>query len=129
MHSLHDDDTLGRGRLEVDVVDAGAGAADDLHIGGAVQHLPGHFGVRAHDQSVVFLERAPNKSSLHQTGYFFPHIYAAAGARPRSINRLDNATRAHERGALAHTAPGYQCIYFYGSPRGRSAAEITFGVL
>lgn len=74
--SLHDDNTLGRGRLEVDVVDSGAGPADDLHVGGAVQHLPRHFGVRAHDQTVVFLEHAPNKIQFKPDGLFF-HVWPA----------------------------------------------------
>ena len=56
VYSLEDDDPSRGGRLQVDVVDAGAGTADDLEVGGGGHDLGRHLGVRAHHQPVVLLQ-------------------------------------------------------------------------
>ena len=49
-----DDDDAALGRLvDVDVVDADAGAAHDLQVGGRLDDLGGHLGGRADDETLV----------------------------------------------------------------------------
>ncbi len=46
---VHDDNPAAGGRLDVDVVDPDAGAADDAQAGGGLQDGGGDFGLAAHD--------------------------------------------------------------------------------
>ncbi len=48
----HDDAALGGG-VDVDVVDADAGAADDDEVLGRFEHFSGDFGLAAHRQGFV----------------------------------------------------------------------------
>ncbi len=50
------DDALGGGRGHVDVVDADAGAADDLEVLAGLDDLPGHLGLAADDECVIVLD-------------------------------------------------------------------------
>ena len=52
-----DDDAAARRGRDVDVVDAGAGAADHLEVGGALDQLGGHLGRRADQDRVVGADR------------------------------------------------------------------------
>src|SRR5581483_9957302 len=53
---VHDDHALGGGGLDVDVVDADAGAAHHLEAVGGSKHLLRHLGGRAHGEAVVALD-------------------------------------------------------------------------
>ena len=48
---VDDDDAARRRRLEVDVVDADAGAANHLELRGGLDHARGHLGLAAHDDA------------------------------------------------------------------------------
>lgn len=49
---VHDDDTVFGGGLDIDVVDADSGAADDLEVLGGLEDLGGDLGLAADDQAV-----------------------------------------------------------------------------
>ena len=53
---VHDDDALGGRGLDVDVVDADAGAADHPELAGGRDHLLRHLGGGAHGEAVVILD-------------------------------------------------------------------------
>ena len=53
---VHDHDAPLRGGLDVDVVDADAGAPDDLQPGRRRQGLRGHLGLAPDDQRVEFAD-------------------------------------------------------------------------
>ena len=55
----HHDAALG-GRVDVDVVDADAGAADDAQLVGPRDHVGGHLGGAADDERVVLADDAPS---------------------------------------------------------------------
>lgn len=50
--SVHDEHALARGGVQVDVVNADAGAADDAQAHGFIEKLGRHFRRAAHEQSV-----------------------------------------------------------------------------
>ena len=50
---VHDDHALGRGIGDVDIVDADAGATDDLQVGGGVEDRLGHLGRGADGEAVI----------------------------------------------------------------------------
>ena len=62
---VHDDHAAGGGFLHVDVVDADAGAADHLEVGGLGQHVLGDLGGRAHRQTVVVADAGHQLVGLH----------------------------------------------------------------
>jgi len=53
---VHDDDALGGGRRDVDIVYTDAGAGDHLEIGGGVDDLLGHLGGGADGQTVILAD-------------------------------------------------------------------------
>src|SRR5262245_13188510 len=66
---VHDDDALGGGRLDVDIVDANAGAADDLEFERRGDDLLRCLGGRTHGQTLVadngFLQLLLAQTNLH----------------------------------------------------------------
>ena len=69
---VHHDDALGGGGLDVDVVDANAGAADHLQLVGLGDQLLGDLGRRADGEAVIvaddLLELVLGKAGLHVDG-------------------------------------------------------------
>ncbi len=53
---VHDDDTAARGGRDVNIVDADAGAADDLEVGRGFDQLFGCLGGRADGQAIVIAD-------------------------------------------------------------------------
>ena len=53
---IHDDDALGGGGRDIDIVDADAGAADHLQVLGIGQNLRRHLGGRADGEAVVIAD-------------------------------------------------------------------------
>ena len=66
---IHDDDAPRRGRLHVDVVDADAGPAHHLEVGGRGEHFPGDLGGGADGEAVIvgdgLLQRLLRQPDLH----------------------------------------------------------------
>ena len=56
MRGVHDDHAAGGGGFEIDVVDADAGAADNLEVGGGVEEFLGYLGVGADGEAVVLAD-------------------------------------------------------------------------
>ena len=50
---VHDDDALGGGGLDVDIVDADTGPADDLEVGGRRDHVSVRLAGRTHGEAVI----------------------------------------------------------------------------
>src|SRR5207248_9902585 len=55
---VDDDDAAPGGGVDIDVVDADAGAADHVELVAGPDHLSGDAGLAAHDQRLVVADRA-----------------------------------------------------------------------
>ena len=53
---VHDDDAATRGGRDIDIVDADAGAADDLQVGRRLDQLFGRLGGRADGEAIILAD-------------------------------------------------------------------------
>src|SRR5262245_51354144 len=93
---VHDDDALGGGRLDVDIVDANAGTADDLEFGRRGDDLLRCLGGRTHGQTVVagngFLQLLLAETNLH-VGFDAPSLKDGNGGGGELIGNQDAGHR------------------------------------
>ena len=81
---VDDDDATVGGRLDIDVVDANAGAADDPQSVRRLDHAPGDLCRAAHEQGVV-LRDGGDEIVLGESG---AHIDANISVLPQPIDSL-----------------------------------------
>jgi hypothetical protein len=73
---VHHHDALGRGRVQIDIVDADPGTADDLQIFGGLDNRAAHLGRRTHGQAVIVPD--DGRQVLGRQARFHVHFDPAA---------------------------------------------------
>jgi len=100
---VRDDDAVFGGGVDVDVVDADAGTADDDEVGCGREHRFGHFGARANDERVGVRNRLQKPVTLDIVGCF---DFVARVAEPVETGVCDGI-----RNEYFHTEPNFPGQY------------------